>query len=132
MKIWLNSSCPFNLDATLCCGQAFRWNKRGEWWYGVVERKLLKIRQVGNELEFDNADADFVKNYFGLNDDLPNILLKISKDEHIKQTIEKFNGLRILRQNPWECLISYICATYKNISAIKQMLFSLSKKFGEE
>ncbi|MGB9756253.1 MAG: DNA-3-methyladenine glycosylase family protein [Candidatus Bathyarchaeales archaeon] len=132
MKIWLTPSCPFNLDVTLCCGQAFRWDKHGEWWYGVVKGKVIKIRQNGNTLEFDNADAGFVKNYFGLNDDLPEILSKISKDEHIKKAVEMFNGLRIIRQNPWECLISYICATYKNISAIKRMLFNLSKKFGEE
>jgi len=48
------------------------------------------------------------------------------------QAIEAFKGLRILRQDPWECLISYICATYKNISAIKQMLSNLSKKFGDK
>jgi N-glycosylase/DNA lyase len=116
----------------LCCGQVFRWNKQGEWWYGVVEGKVLKIRQLGKELEFENAHVNFVKNYFGLNDDLPQILSKISKDQHIRRAVEMFNGLRIIHQNPWECLISYICATYKSISAIKQMLFSLSKKFGEE
>ncbi|MDI6691344.1 MAG: DNA glycosylase [Candidatus Bathyarchaeota archaeon] len=132
MKIWLNPSCPFDLDVTLCCGQVFRWDKHGEWWYGVVEGKVLKLRQIGNELEFENADVDFVKNYFGLNDDLPYIFSKISKDEHMKQAVEIFKGLRIIRQNPWECLVSYICATYKNISAIKQILFNLSKKFGEE
>jgi N-glycosylase/DNA lyase len=132
MKIWLNPSCSLDLDVTLCCGQAFRWNKLGEWWCGVVEGKVLKIRQIGGILEFENADADFVKNYFGLNDDLPQILSKISKDEHVKRAVEIFSGLRIIRQNPWECLISYICAAYKNISAIKLMLFNLSKKFGEE
>ena len=132
MKIRISSSCPFNLDLTLCCGQAFRWSKQGEWWYGVVGGKIFKIRQIGEELEFENANVDFVKNYFGLNEDLLHILLEISKDEHIKHAVEMFKGLRILRQNPWECLISYICATYKNISAIKQMLFNISKKFGEE
>ncbi|MGQ9506426.1 MAG: DNA-3-methyladenine glycosylase family protein [Candidatus Bathycorpusculaceae bacterium] len=132
MKIWLSPSCPLDLDVTLCCGQAFRWDKHGEWWYGAVEGKVLKIRQIGSVLEFENADAGFVKNYFGLNDDLLNILSKISKDEYIKKAVKRFNGLRIIRQNPWECLISYICATYKNISAIKQMLLNISKKFGEE
>jgi N-glycosylase/DNA lyase len=132
MKIWLTPSCPFNLDLTLCCGQVFRWSKQDEWWYGVVEGKVLKIRQIGEALEFENGDVEFVKAYFGLNDDLPQILSRITKDEHVKRAVEMFNGLRIIHQNPWECLISYICATYKNISAIKQMLFNLSKKFGEE
>jgi len=131
MKIRLSPSCPFNLHFTLCCGQAFRWNKQGEWWYGVAGEKVFKIRQIGDELEFENVGVDFVKNYFGLYDDLLKILSKISKDKHIKHAIDAFNGLRILRQDSWECLISYICATYKNISAIRQMLFNLSKKFGD-
>lgn len=132
MKILLDASCPFNLDSTLCCGQAFRWDKRGKWWYGVVGQSAFKIRQNNDQLEFENANSRFVTNYFGLDNDLPKILLKIGKDEHIKQAVKAFYGLRILRQNPWECLISYICATYKNIKAIKQMLLNLSKKFGEK
>lgn len=132
MKIQLSHSYPFNLDSTLSCGQAFRWNKHGEWWYGAVREKVFKIRQIDNELEFENADAGFVKNYFGLHDDLPKIFSQITKDKHIKAAVKKFNGLRILRQDPWECLVSYICATYKNIPAIRQMLFNLSKKFGDK
>jgi len=131
MKIRLNPSCLFNLNATLCCGQAFRWNKQGEWWYGIVRENAFKIRQTGNDLEFENVEMDFVKSYFGLYDNLPKILLQISKDKHIKRAVETSKGLRILRQDPWECLISYICATYKNISAIKQMLSNLCKKFGD-
>jgi N-glycosylase/DNA lyase len=131
MKIQLDASNPFNLEFTLCCGQAFRWEKRGIWWYGIVNEKVFKVRQAGGELEFENVDEDFVRSYFGLSDNLSYILSQINKDVHIKYAIETFNGLRILRQNHWECLISYICATYKNISAIKQMLFRLSKKFGD-
>jgi len=131
MKIQLNPACPFNLNATLCCGQAFRWNKQDEWWYGIVRENAFKIRQIGNDLEFENVEMDFVKSYFGLYDDLPKILLQISKDKHIKRAVDTFKGLRILRQDHWECLISYICATYKNISAIKQMLSNLCKKFGD-
>jgi len=132
MKLLLSHSYPFNLDITLCCGQVFRWNKIGGWWFGVTGEKVFKIRQIGEELEFVNVDEDFVKNYFGLNDDLPKILSQISKDKHAKTAAEKFKGLRILRQDPWECLISYICATYKNIPAIEKMLFNLSRKFGEK
>jgi N-glycosylase/DNA lyase len=122
----------FNLEFTLCCGQAFRWEKHAEWWYGVVGDKVLKVRQVNKELQFRGADQNFVMEYFGFHDNLPKIFSQIAKDRHIKKAIEAFRGLRILRQDPWECLISYICATYKNVPAIKQMLFKLSKKFGTE
>jgi len=132
MKIQLSPSCPFNLDFTLCCGQTFRWDKHGEWWYGTVGEKVFKVCQNGDELEFENVGAGFVKDHFGLHDDLPKIFLQITKDKHIEAAVHKFKGLRILRQDPWECLISYICATYKSISAIRHMLFNLSRKFGEK
>ncbi len=131
-KIVLTSNKPFDLDLTLCCGQAFRWEKNGEWWYGIVANKLFKVRQRGNILEFENVSPEFVEKYFGLKDDLFLIFERISKDKHIKEAVKALKGLRILRQDPWECLISYICATHKNIPAIKRMLFNVSKKFGEE
>jgi len=130
MKIHLNQGCPLDLNFTLCCGQTFRWEKHGEWWYGVVRDRVFKVRQTGDELEVENADLFFIKEYFGLNDDLSTIGFQIGKDVHIKKAFKTFNGLRILRQDPWECLISYICATYKNIAAIKRMLLELSRKFG--
>ena len=123
---------PFNLDVTLCCGQVFRWDKKGGWWYGVVGDRVFKIRQCNAELEFEKVDEKFVEHYFGLDDDLRKIRDRIGKDEHVRKALREFWGLRIIRQEPWECLISYICATYKNIAAIKQMLFKLSKKFGEK
>jgi len=122
----------FNLDVTLCCGQVFRWDKKGDWWYGVVRDKVLKIRQVKAELEFGNADEKFVECYFGLDDDLQEIRDEIGKDKQIKEALREFWGLRIIRQDPWECLISYICATYKSIATIKGMLLKLSQKFGEK
>ena len=123
---------PFNLDITLCCGQVFRWDKKGDWWYGVVRDRVFKTRQNKAELEFASADEKFLTRYFGLDHDLQRISDKIGRDENIKTALREFWGLRIIRQDPWECLISYVCATYKNIAAIKQMLLKLSKKFGEK
>ena len=123
---------PLNLDVTLCCGQVFRWDKKGNWWYGVADNKAIKVRQVKAKLEFKNVDPKFVQNYFGLDDDLQKIGDNIGRDKHIRKALREFWGLRIIKQDPWECLISYICATYKNIPAIKHMLLSLSSKFGEK
>jgi len=137
MKIQLDqSTTPFDLEHTLRCGQLFRWDKRGDWWYGIIGEMVVKIRQINDRLVFqtfpEKADADLIENYFRLDDDLPFILSKIDKDEHIKNAIQRFRGLRISRQEPWECLISYICATYKNIPAIKNMILNLSKRFGRK
>jgi len=137
MQIQLDQSItPFDLDHTLRCGQSFRWEKLSDWWCGVVEGKVVKVRQVGDKLLFqtfpERAEADFVENYFRLDDNLPHILSKIKRDEYIGRAIQHFRGLRITRQEPWECLISYICATYKNIPAIKNMVLNLSKRFGRK
>lgn len=127
---------PFSLDFTLQCGQAFRWRKIGEWWYGVVRQNVVKIRQNESVLEFqtypDELDSKFLESYFRLDDDLPKIYSSILKDRHIKAAVESFQGLRLMRQEPWECLISYICATYKNIPAIKDMILCMSRRFGKK
>ena len=125
-------ACPFNLDVTLCCGQVFRWDKRGDWWYGVVGDRVFKVRQAEKELEFANVDEHFIVRYFSLDHDLRRIGEAIGKDENINVALREFWGLRIIRQEPWECLISFICATYKSVTAIKQMLLKLSAKFGEK
>jgi N-glycosylase/DNA lyase len=130
MKIDLDPSNPFNLDFTLCCGQTFRWNKHGDWWFGASGENAFSIRQDGHNLEFEHAEQDTIEQYFRLDDNLQVILPQIAKDKYIKKAVNQFNGLRILRQDSWECLISFICATYKNVSAIEKMLDNLSRKFG--
>jgi N-glycosylase/DNA lyase len=104
----------------------------GDWWYGVARDKVFKVRQVGGKFEYGNADSEFVTNYFGLDEDLQKIVNSINRDAHIRKATREFWGLRLIRQDPWECLISYICATYKSIPAIKHMLNNMARKFGEK
>jgi N-glycosylase/DNA lyase len=128
----LRLDVAFDLDFSLCCGQVFRWRKIDGWWYGVVGEHVIKIRQCGVQLEFENVSGQFVQNYFGLNDDLAKIKSSVDKDDYVRSALQRFEGLRIVRQLPWECLISFICATYKNIAAIELMLKKLSIKYGEQ
>jgi len=124
---------PFNLDHTLSCGQTFRWEKHDDWWMGVVGQAVLKLRQVGDTLSFSSSgdlDSEFVGRYLRLDDDLCRIYSVLMKDKYVREAVKQFYGLRLLRQQPWECLISYICATYKNIPAIKQIIGNISRKFG--
>ena len=123
---------PFDLDFSLCCGQVFRWKKISDWWYGTVGDKIIKIRQCGNTLEFEGADEKFIRQYFRLDDDLAEISQSISKDTYIRSALQRFEGLRLVRQEPWNCLIGFICSIQKNIPAIEQMLLQMSTKFGEK
>ena len=131
-----SNSTPLSLEHTLNCGQVFRWEKKNKYWYGIVDEKVIKLRQEDNILYYkifpeDKGDS-LIQRYLRLDDDLPGIITKIDKDLTIKKTINAFYGLRIVRQNIWECLISYICATFSNIPRIKGMIRNLSKKFGKE
>ena len=137
MEIKLDKSKePFSLDHTLDCGQLFRWQKRAGWWYGVAADRVIKVKQSGEGLTFyifpEPPHPEFIENYLRLDDDLHSIFYEITKDEYISEAIRLFCGLRLARQEPWECLISYICATYKSIPAIKKMINNISRKFGKK
>jgi len=137
MEYKLNlSTVPFSLEHTLDCGQLFRWKKIDDWWYGVVEERVVKLRQSGEKLFFHvypgAPRSDFLWRYLRLDDDLPSILGEINRDKHVAEAIKLFRGLRICRQEPWECLVSYVCATYKSIPAIKLMVNNLAKRFGKK
>jgi len=136
MRIELDSSLtPFSLNHTLSCGQTFRWQLRGDWWVGVVGKRVLKLRQInGDVIEFEasspEVDVNFVRRYLRLDDDLLAIYSMIDRDRYVHAAVKRFYGLRLVRQEPWECLVSYICATFKNIPAIKQIILGLSQRFG--
>ncbi len=127
---------PFDLDRTLRCGQVFRWEKIHKCWYGVVGETVIKIKQDHHILIFQtypkDLDPEFIERYFRLQDNLHKILASIDRDEHINLAIRELFGLRLIKQEPWECLISYICATYTNIPRIKDMIERLSKMLGEK
>jgi len=122
---------PFDLDATLGCGQVFRWENTGGTWTGIVGDRLIRVRQAGRCLFFEGADEAFIRHYFAIDHDLAGILESIDRDPVINQAIEGCRGLRIIRQPPWECLASYIIATFTNIPSIKRRIGLLCREFGE-
>jgi len=126
---------PFNLDYTLGCGQVFRWFRSMEWWYGIIGKTIVRVRQASDRLIVqsfsENKEAKLVfSEYFGLDENLKEILSRIDKDGEIHNAIQKYNGLRIIRQDPWECLISFICATNTNISNIQRMIQNICQRYG--
>ncbi len=122
----------FNLAHTLECGQIFRVNKVDGWYFVNALDKFFKIKQVRNEIEFHGVDKEFVVYFFSLNENLPEILKEINKDKYIEKSIDKYRGLRLIKQDPWECLISFICSSASNIPRIKSKLKALSERFGKK
>jgi len=125
---------PFSLEYTLQSGQTFRWERRGEWWVGVVSGGCLKVRQEGDVLRCSSSsstiDTSFVRSYFKLETDLEPILESITKDQVMAKAVERFYGLRIVRQERWECLASFILATNANIPRIGKMVEAVCSKLG--
>jgi len=130
-NIRLREGQPCDLGLSLSCGQAFRWEQRGGWWEGVVDGKVWRLRQDGARIEYTGPAARRVRDYLGLDLDLPAIQAAVDQDPVIHAAIASCLGLRILRQDPWEILISFICATNTHIPRIRQMIASLSRCFGE-
>ena len=130
-QITLPRETPFSLDHTLACGQVFRWEKTGDWWEGVVDREVIRIRQQGRRLTFDGTTPERVRDYFALDLDLGCILDSIDRDSIIHQALSACRGLRLIHQPPWECLASYICATYANIPGIRKKVALLAENFGK-
>lgn len=123
----------FNLEHTLECGQAFRWEKLDGSYIGVIGDALVKVAFDGRRLAIEASspvNEKKIADYFGLNEDLPRIYKEIGKDPHIRKAIKKFHGLRILNQDRWECLASFILSSYNNIPRIKKMIAGLSGRFG--
>ena len=134
MEFTVALGSPFSLEHTLDSGQVFRWERRGEWWVGVVSGTLLKIKQEGEVLRSvsgsDLLDSAFVTRYFRLDEDLDHILAALSKDEVVSRAFERFYGLRLVRQDRWECLASFVLATNSNIPRIKKMVGAICTRFG--
>lgn len=137
----LSVNQPIDLDITLNSGQAFRWHKKNDWFYGTIQDILVGIRHENSSLSIlyneslepsqQNNLKHSVKSYFRLDDNLESIYEQISTDDIIIQAINRYRGLRILRQEPWECLVSFICSANSNISRNSTVLQSLAREYGD-
>jgi N-glycosylase/DNA lyase len=117
----------FDLAATLECGQAFRWSRGPDGWFaGVVGGRVLRVRLRDGALE---GDVD--PHYFALDVSLPDIVATFPDDEPLRAAVKKHWGLRVLRQEPWETLASFIASSTKQIVQIRQIVANLSGKFGK-
>jgi N-glycosylase/DNA lyase len=121
-----------DLDYTLDSGQVFRWTREDEWWAGVVGARAIRLRQRGDRLDVEgDADEAFLRSYLRLEDDLVAIYGDISRDVCIAGIIDRFRGMRLIRQDPWECSASYLLASYSNVPRIKKMIESLCRTYGQ-
>ena len=125
----------FSLRATLRSGQTFRWKEHRGWFCGFLNAGVLKVRQEGDRLLCESSDPAItparVAHYFALDVDLGDIVRQIDVDEQIHQAILRHWGLRVLRQESWEVLASFILASFNNIKRIEGMIEGLCQAYGD-
>lgn len=145
MRLELEAA-DFSLRDTLECGQAFRWTAKHGAHYGFIpagpaihgagrHNAAVRVTQTDSRLVVETVDpalsAEDVRRYFALDVDLPAVLTSIDVDGQIHAAIERHRGLRVLRQDPWECLASFICSSFNNIKRIQGIIERLSQAYGE-
>ena len=134
----LNNIPSFNSKHIFECGQCFRWDEESDGSYtGIVGKNVINVKQVENRVIFSSYGADnlekLVINYFDLTRNYEEIKDKLSKiDEHLARSIEYGSGIRILNQDLWETIISFIISANNNIPRIKGIINRISKNYGEK
>lgn len=127
----IDSSLAFNPIDTFECGQCFRWNLSDEVYTGISNSKVCRIN--GNEIECLPEDEEYWKNYFSLDTDYNKIQKSLLlMDNKLKPCIEFGSGIRILKQDIWETIISFIISANNNIPRIKKIIETLCTMFGEK
>ena len=137
-KYILKKQDSFELKDIFECGQCFRWNEQDDGSYtGVIKDAIINVKKENENIIFTgkcNTDIkELIEYYFDLNTDYEQIKQKLSNiDEYLKTSIEYGKGIRILNQDLWETIISFIISANNNIPRIKGIIERLSQKYGNE
>lgn len=133
--------CQLSLGTVLRCGQSFRWKQtRQDVWSLAFKRRVFFVKHEDDYLYYRaegpqssaSDSLDIIHDYFNLDIDLKLLMAEwASQDGNFVKSARSVQGVRILRQDPWECLCSFICSTNNNIKRISQMVEDLCRHYGE-
>ena len=133
------ASLDFDPSHTFECGQAFRWLPLDDSriiWRGIVSGCLLEVsksraRLLGQTKDISEQTDNLIRRYFSVETDLRRIQTSLPHDDYLDRALREYWGLRILNQDPWECLISFLCSINCNIPSIRLKIDCLSRRYGE-
>ena len=125
----------YDLSATLCSGQVFRWQRHGDSWVGVVRGRWVRLWQEAGHIFAETAvpqtDWRWLADYLQVEVNLAAILDTFPLDSAMSAAVQACRGLRLLRQDVWECLASFILSSTKQIVQIQQVISTLALRWGQ-
>ena len=125
----------YDLAATLDSGQVFRWQGQNGSWVGVVGKHWVRLTQTDGGIHAQTATPvenwDWLREFLQTGVDWDAVLESFPDDAPMRAAVEACQGLRVLRQDPWECLASFILSSTKQIVQIRQIIALLCERFGE-
>lgn len=127
----------YALAETLASGQAFRWKNVDGGWESVIGGRWVRLTEAEGGIRASTIpDKNFegwqwLEDYLQTRVDLDEVIASFPKDEHLARAVSELRGLRLLQQDPWECLASFILSSTKQIVQIQQIVGLLCERFGE-
>ena len=138
MRLESKSPCSptVTLESNWLRHQTFSWQWSGGWYYGTVKGKPVKVREAPGGLEYDSPVGQKLepelREYFRLDEDVATIHETLAHDDPVMASLLKpFANLRILRQDPWECLLAFICSQTNSIDSTATRLDRLAGAYQE-
>lgn len=137
-KFVINNLKNFELDHIFECGQCFRWKKQKDGTYiGIIKQGVLKIAKEGDSVnvsgEINGDIGEICREYFDLETDYQKIQeILCTDDENMKKAVAYGSGIRILNQDMWEMLISFIISAANNIPRISKTIENISTTYGKK
>ena len=124
----LSVNFKVNFDYSINSGQVFLWKKIDTKWYGIDGKRILVLE---NNQKF-KKNMKYETDFFRLDDNFEKISNDLKNDNYVRNALKMFPGLRLIRQNPFQCYISFIVSSNSNIPNIKSRLQNLCKTFGRK
>lgn len=123
----------FNIEQIAESGQCFRWNKIRDMYYrGIIGNKVCEIEQINNEVKVNGITEEEFIDYFDINRDYSEIKMTFKNDPIVSEAIKYGYGIRILNQDKFEILISFIISANNNIPRIKKSIEKIARRYGKK
>lgn len=125
----------YDLAATLDSGQTFRWHSTGNGWEGIIRNKWVRLVQSGDQIQATtctpHSNWSWLEDYLQSSSDFDGIIASFPDDEPMQRAVRACRGLRLLKQDCWQCLGSFILSSTKQILQIRRVVATFSERFGD-